>query len=686
MKKTVSSILSAMLVMQSFLFAGCEKAEEAVPAAETECAVVSTLSTDAVASFEETVPETAAAEEPAKQFYAVAQGENGLVFPCLIENDEDKLYTLESLEVVYYAEEKPIETAAYSPKELKSFAWQTDAALALHPADALVQNVPCILEKDAFAWAELTFTLLDSQGQKAIRSFGFTVKEEAVNTSFMEDGALWEYARFEGGSYWAFFYSITNYSHKEISLEAVYSVNYVDGKPISTASILPERFAATHLTDVKSLKPGQSKDWSNGFGTDFGPGPDRMKVTFAYRDAEGALYPVVFRFILDEEKSASGYYMDHDTWILPQIQNNLWLFDMVLENGTQETLTLEALYWNNYQSGIPMGSGYSSGSQLEDISLGNTVLAPGQTFAWTSSHPASALYMNQRKFVFQFRDSQGNAHYQTFRYGMPEEIALAHTTDHLESYDPIIDFYEIPSELGAPQYTLGEIRQMIENGLTLDEVAEKISTVADLVQYLHQKNYGKNVHLADGNIHFWSQGQQWSVDRSAENVFHDNAGNCGGCSNLVNYILRGDYEEQGYVQEASNKGGHMYNYFKTNGVFYFFDLMQIASEGSFDNVKYRIFAAEDPQDFSRHYIAGNRELETPDTEHYLLLQYMYPCEGSHLPIGSNANVHSVLNYTLFGVLPREIEASVKLLFVEDGTYAPIFAEAPAKDRWPAEAQ
>lgn len=686
MKKTISSILSAILVMQSFLLVGCKKAEEAIPVAETESVVLSTLSTDGSALHEETVPESPVTEEPSKYFYAVTQGEDGIVFSCLLENDEDKIYTLDSLEAVYYAEEKPIETAVYSPKELKSFAWWADATLVLNPADAFLQNVPCILDKDIFEWAELTFTLLDSQGQKAIQSFCFTTEEDAVNTSFIEDGELWEYARFEGGSYWAFFYSITNYSHKDITLEAVYNVNYVDGKPISTDSIVPERFTTTHLTDVESLKPGESKEWSNGFGTEFGPGPDQMKVTFAYRDSEGELYPVVFRFILNEEKSASGYYMDHDTWIIPQIQNNLWLFDIVLENNTHEMLTLEALYWNNYQSSIPMGSGYSTGSQLEDISLGNLVLAPGQKFTWTSSHPTTAIYMNQRKFVFQFRDSQGNVHYQIYRYGLPEEAALANTTDYLASYDPIIDFYEIPSELGTPQYTIVEIQQMVENNLTLDEVAEKISTVADLVQYLHQKNYGKNVHLADGNIHFWSQGQQWSVDRSAKNVFNDNAGNCGGCSNLVNYILRGDYEEQGYVQEASNKGGHMYNYFKANGVFYFFDLMQIASEGSFDNVKYRIFAAEDPQDFSHHYIASNHDLETPDAEHYLLLQYMYPCEGSHLPIGSNANVHSILNYTLFGVLPAEIEASMMLLFVEDETYTPIFVDAPAKDHWPTEAR
>ena len=59
------------------------------------------------------------------------------------------------------------------------------------------------------------------------------------------------------------------------------------------------------------------------------------------------------------------------------------------------------------------------------------------------------------------------------------------------NYDTILDQYRIPVGLGTAQYSVDEIKQMIADNLTLDEVAVKISTVADLVQYLHQKEFGK---------------------------------------------------------------------------------------------------------------------------------------------------------------------------------------------------
>jgi len=250
----------------------------------------------------------------------------------------------------------------------------------------------------------------------------------------------------------------------------------------------------------------------------------------------------------------------------------------------------------------------------------------------------------------------------------------------LINYDPIIDFYEIPFELGEPQYSVDEIQQMISEGLTLDEVAEKISTLADVVQYLHQKGYT----VDGGDLKITFSDIQWGINLSAQSIFEGNVGNCGGGSNLLNYILRGDFDEQGYVIEAANQGGHVYNYFKQDGIYYFCDLTEIARHGRFNNKEYRVFATEDPQEFSDYYIGHEHITSGPDAAHYLRLQYMYPYEGNHRPIGRNRDLF--LQGPFHNILPQEIEDTLTILYVEEPQFAPIFKPAPKENLWPQEAQ
>lgn len=250
------------------------------------------------------------------------------------------------------------------------------------------------------------------------------------------------------------------------------------------------------------------------------------------------------------------------------------------------------------------------------------------------------------------------------------------------NYDPIIDYYYLPFELGHPQYSVDEIQKMIHDDLTLDEAAARISTVADAIQYLHQKGFGS----ASGDLHFQHSGIEWSVNRSPQTVFDENQGNCGGGSSLLNYLLRNDFDEQGYVAEAGNQGGHIYNYFKQDGVYYFLDLVQIVHGGDYAHGNYRVFKTTDPQEFSTWYISRNHSDLKSDAPTYRLLQYMYPLEGVHLPCGSNSQCRTVLNTPLANILPSEIEETVTLLYVANSKYTPIFRDAPDRSLWPANAR
>lgn len=248
-------------------------------------------------------------------------------------------------------------------------------------------------------------------------------------------------------------------------------------------------------------------------------------------------------------------------------------------------------------------------------------------------------------------------------------------------YSAVIDFYDIPIGLGEPQYSEEEIKALVAANITLDEAADKLTTLADVIQYLYVRGYGPQ----SGDVKFASHGYEWSVNRSARVVFDENSGNCGGGSHLLNYLLSGDYDEQGYVHEQGNQGGHVYNYFKHKDMYYFCDLTQIVGEGgSYQHGDYRIYVTKDPQEFSDYYISQNRKYREKTDPTYLVLQYMYPCEGSHKPIAQNTNL--ILQGPLSNILSREIELTTTVLFLEEPQYAPIFVDAPSKDLWPAEAQ
>ncbi len=248
----------------------------------------------------------------------------------------------------------------------------------------------------------------------------------------------------------------------------------------------------------------------------------------------------------------------------------------------------------------------------------------------------------------------------------------------LIAYDPFLDSFRIPAKLGPAEYSREEICQMIADDLTLDEVAERIHTYPDLVQYLHNKNYTDDDR---GDLHFYYHGLEYSVNRSAQTVFRENTGNCGGGSNLVNYILRGDYDSQGYVQEADTCGGHIFNYFVKDGKYYFCDLMQIV----LDNTGNDFIKVDDPLKFARKYVSANHIFATPEDDNYLLLLYLYEREGNHLPIAW-MNTPTAKGYPFGNGIADCIEDTVQVIYLEEGYPEPEFVETPPLDRWPEAAR
>lgn len=101
---------------------------------------------------------------------------------------------------------------------------------------------------------------------------------------------------------------------------------------------------------------------------------------------------------------------------------------------------------------------------------------------------------------------------------------------------------------------------------------KKIKTVEDLMFWIKSSRY----HYAEieGLMGYVRNG--WSVSGDPRIDVAVGFGVCCETSNLVSYLLDGDYDEIGYVLVTGDHG-HQYNYIKDNGTYYFIDFTDFTS-------------------------------------------------------------------------------------------------------------
>lgn len=284
-------------------------------------------------------------------------------------------------------------------------------------------------------------------------------------------------------------------------------------------------------------------------------------------------------------------------------------------------------------------------------------------------------------FVSPVSTTSGKSYYYSYKEinGRYVDGYFLGLNDELITYDPVLLNWPDIIEMATPKLSLAEIQSIIDQGLTLDEVAERIDTLGDAIQYLHQKGYV----FGNRDIHFRHGVCSWSVSRSARQVFEDNMGDCGGGSNLLNYLLSGDFEEQGYVIWRWNQMGHVTNYFVQDELYYFFDLAEISYCGYENNNRYKLFVTDDPQKFADSEVDSNHRTFKPDSSDYLLFLGMYAWEGSRFPIGHG--YYNQKGWPTSHYQPKQYEDIIRILHAE-GHGIPAFVEAPEKHLWPKEAQ
>lgn len=223
------------------------------------------------------------------------------------------------------------------------------------------------------------------------------------------------------------------------------------------------------------------------------------------------------------------------------------------------------------------------------------------------------------------------------------------------------------------EYTDEEIQQLASAGLTLEEAADKLHYIEDAALFLRASGY-----RVDEDDAYFLQGRYvnfsltpgcyigdygWSWGLPADYTYKYMAGTCRGTSNLMNRLLAGDYEEQGYVLYL---GCHIFNYIKQDGYYYFCDFPR-SDVISNTHLDYMMDVCQDPLEFTEYYCTNVFPgWDNPEDDNYLVLMYLYPRDGKDsLPIGSSGAYDYLTGGRDCDVISSEVEDTVVILYERD---------------------
>ena len=236
----------------------------------------------------------------------------------------------------------------------------------------------------------------------------------------------------------------------------------------------------------------------------------------------------------------------------------------------------------------------------------------------------------------------------------------------------------------TPQYTQEQLDQWASEDLTLDAWADRIKVPADAIAALNALGYGTMLYQDNEEISRHN-GIHWSGIWNAQKVFEMRSGNCGGTSHIMNALLSGDFDEQGYVEYNGNYGGHIYNYFVKDGVYALCDFVDLFTsdrtyigEGKMD---YIVYLGSDLQAFADSYM-NERGHNDPENSEYIYHLFMYPQEGVKHPKGFDSKSPATkFDNWVDDVLPEIFREDYVFLYEREG-YPIRWKAIPDPATWP----
>ena len=128
-------------------------------------------------------------------------------------------------------------------------------------------------------------------------------------------------------------------------------------------------------------------------------------------------------------------------------------------------------------------------------------------------------------------------------------------------------FWVPANSLGKSRYSNANIFEMVSESPEVKQ--REIKTLYEALQLYQVGGFA----ASDDNVRLFENGYNWEHHKPGYYAVLTNNGCCATDSNWLNYILKDDYDEIGYIATSQRDGsGHIYNYIKDGEWYYFIDL------------------------------------------------------------------------------------------------------------------
>lgn len=139
--------------------------------------------------------------------------------------------------------------------------------------------------------------------------------------------------------------------------------------------------------------------------------------------------------------------------------------------------------------------------------------------------------------------------------------------------------YWVPAaKLGTPDLTKEDIEKLTGKP---EQAKREIDVLYEALAFMHIA-----MDTGSGNLKTkGANGIRWQFPKPAVLAIEEGKGNCAASSNVIRYLLEGDYEEVGFVWrhstfDTNEPWGHCTSYIRQDGEYYFFDPVSLSEERS----------------------------------------------------------------------------------------------------------
>ncbi len=512
------------------------------------------------------------------------RSENGLLaFDLTIANPTTEALFIDKLEIIPYTDGRQSDAAAVFTES------QLDYVGPLSGSIAPSGEYKTTIRRPALDAAEIVFTIYmhSEAGTKLLHRVTFNMTaSSAPGTPADGDAPAESAVRLPEvvGSDWHFIIDLVNDTDSALTLQRVEVFHLSNGMSLGEPFIC-EGSALANLDLANCIiAPGANVVWDDWHPivTDF----DAAEYRFTFSDEYGG--EVVLSSVFDLSGSGapgSTPTEPPDGYLAPDSDGSSWIFPIDLVNDTDQPLTLELLEIFHLTDGTPVADPVVfTPAEFPNMSLNFESLAPGDSFQWYDGHPFVNDF-NEAEYRFTFSDPNGGKLVKTFRYKLSTEASPAPkpTVDYsgdtgrdLETlrYDAAFELEVAPGvkwvparTLGDSRYTNAEVYSMLKT--SPEDKQNAVSTLYEALQFYQVGGF----YSSDDNVRINENGVNWEHHKPGYDAVRTNTGCCATDSNWLNYILRGDYDEIGYIATSQRDGsGHIYNYLKQEGFYYFIDL------------------------------------------------------------------------------------------------------------------